>query len=121
MTDPTRISRRSLLGLAAAASAGNDFLADAGSAFTASDVAASGDVIVNSVGTLALANGDAGDLLQLSSSAGSVTSSGTLRANQLDAEAAQDIALNDVAVVQDLSLSTPNGSITGNDFSSSIA
>ncbi len=76
------------------------------------------DIIVASVGSLALANGEAGDLIQLSSSNGSVGSGGTLRADRLAASAAQNIALNDVVVVQDLSLSSTNGSITGNSFRS---
>ena len=105
--------------LIADAAAGNDFLADSGGVFTAAEVDAVNNVTIASVGTLTLADGEAGSAIQLVSSNGSVASSGTLRADRLEAQAGEDIALNDVIVVEELSLEAANGSITGNAFTSS--
>jgi hypothetical protein len=115
------------------AQAGDDFVANAGGAFTAGTVTVTGsgtdseggagalagsNIQVDANGNLRLDNGTAPGAIDLASVTGSILSSGTLTADRLVADAALDIALNNVSVVADLALTTPGGSISGNSFDS---
>ena len=110
------------------AQAGDDFTATAGGTFTGGTVIATGlgpdsddsfpgsNIVVDAGGDLRLDNGSAPDTIDLASATGSVLSGGLLTADQLIVSAALNIDLNDVDVVDTLSLSAPNGFIDGNSF-----
>ncbi|WP_165357511.1 hypothetical protein [Sphingosinicella sp. CPCC 101087] len=114
------------------AQAGDDFVANAGGAFTGGTVVTTGlgpdgdsgtppdgsNIRIEAAGDVRLDTGSAPGTISLVSSTGSLLSSGTLTAETLIAEAPLDILLNDVSVVSDLNLATAGGEIAGNSFSS---
>lgn len=117
----------------ASARAGDDVVANAGGTFTGGTVTVTGagadseagagalagrNIVVRSTGDLRLDTGTSPGLIDLASAGGSLLSSGTLTANRLLASAPRNYALNNVAVVQPLSLVTANGTIGGNTFTS---
>ena len=114
------------------AQAGDDFFATAGTTFTGTTLIAlglkdselgsgpfgGGNIVVDAGGDLRVDNGTAPDDIRLTSTGGSIRSSGTLTANRLIASSPLNILLNDVFVTVTLDLSTLGGSIAGNSFNS---
>ena len=121
------------------AQAGDDFTANAGGAFNGGTVLVTGlgfdndaiseipgnpsplrgaNIVVTANGGVRLDNGDAPDAIRLTSDTASILSDGTLRSTSLTANAALNLDLNDVFVVDELTLTAANGFIDGNSFNS---
>jgi filamentous hemagglutinin family protein len=76
------------------------------------------NIRLSGAGDVRLDNGDAADLIALSSTGGNVNSAGLLRADTLDVQTSNDIDLTDVTVVNSLTLTTTGGFIRGRTFRS---
>jgi filamentous hemagglutinin family protein len=117
------------------ATAGDDFVANSGTGFAAGQITTTGlgaDLpesgygagdgsniqIAAANGPLSLANGNAANGIALSSQSGAITSTGLLAGRSLIAQAAESLVLNDVDVIDSLSLSATGGSISGDRFES---
>ncbi len=127
---------------ALALQAGDDVVADAAVAFAAGNVTSTGAGVDDDSGisllsagsnlggdagsnvriraaTVAVPNANAPGTIDLTATAGDITSTGLLQANDLVAQAAQSLLLNDVLVSADLDLSATGGVIAGDSFRSS--